>query len=106
MICINAKNFIDGGWKDPGECFETRNPADTREVVGTAPNGPVTDVDRAVAAAEAAFGKWSSLSSAKRAEPIDNLAQVLRRYGREIGKYISLETGKTLTESAAEVQEA
>jgi aldehyde dehydrogenase (NAD+) len=106
MICISAKNFIDGGWREAADCFDRFNPADDRELVGTAPRSTQADVDRAVGAASTAYAKWRTLTSAKRAEPIDNLAQVMKRYGREIAKYITLETGKPLAEASAEVQES
>ena len=53
--------FIGGKWVEAasGKTFETRNPA-TGEVIATVPRADKEDIDRAVAAARAAFeGPWS-----------------------------------------------
>ena len=50
------QNYIAGEWVDSasGETFESVNPA-TGDTIGTFPRSSVEDVDRAVAAAKAAF---------------------------------------------------
>ena len=47
-------NYIDGQWVS-GSTFENRNPANTGEVVGLFVKGTAGDMQRAAAAAEAAF---------------------------------------------------
>ncbi|HAY69750.1 MAG TPA: succinate-semialdehyde dehydrogenase (NADP(+)), partial [Acidimicrobiaceae bacterium] len=53
--------FINGEWVDAqsGETFEVTNPA-TGEKIGEMPDGSAVDAERAVAAADAAFGAWST----------------------------------------------
>jgi aldehyde dehydrogenase (NAD+) len=106
MISITAKNFIDGGWQESVDCFESVDPADRREVVGTAPRSTAADVERAVSVARRTFPAWNALGAPKRAEAIDSFAQVLKRYGRELAKYLSKESGKPQAEALAEVQDA
>jgi len=55
--------FIDGDWvQSTGDAvIDVENPA-TEEVVARVPAGTAEDVDRAVSAARAAFGWWSTTS--------------------------------------------
>ena len=63
------KMLINGQWVDSasGETFETYNPANNT-VLAQVPKAGREDVDRAVAAARAAFegGKWPRTSAARR----------------------------------------
>ncbi|MFF2392699.1 aldehyde dehydrogenase family protein [Nocardia sp. NPDC058114] len=61
------KLYIDGQWTDPAEphTIDVVNPA-TEQVCGTVAVGTAADVDRAVAAARAAFDGWSSTEPAQR----------------------------------------
>jgi len=106
MISITAKNFIDGGWQDPVDCFESLDPADVRETVGTAPRSTADDIDRAVSVATRTFARWRTVGAPKRADAIDSFAQVLKRYGKEVAKYLCRESGKLQAEATAEVQDA
>ena len=55
-----ARNRIGGNWEETGGRFlETTDPA-TGEQIGRAPRSTAADVDRAVAAALAAFPAWSA----------------------------------------------
>ena len=66
------KLYIDGAWT-PSDSTETIDVIDsaTEEVMATIPAGTADDVDRAVAAAKAAFGTWS-------ATPVEERAKYLR----------------------------
>ena len=61
------KLYIDGAWVDPAgtETIDVINAA-TEEVMGSIPAGTAADIDRAVAAAKAAFESWSTTSVADR----------------------------------------
>ncbi|HKC12697.1 MAG TPA: aldehyde dehydrogenase family protein, partial [Vicinamibacteria bacterium] len=56
-------NYIAGAWVPArsGRTFENRNPADTRELIGTFADSGPEDVEQAVAAARAAFPAWRPL---------------------------------------------
>ena len=54
------QNYIGGRWCDSagGETFDDVNPADTGEVVARCQQSTAADMQRAVAAAAAAFPAW------------------------------------------------
>jgi len=53
------KNLINGKWLEAstGETFESINPANTSEVIGTVGKSGNADIDRAVKAAQGAYAK-------------------------------------------------
>jgi aldehyde dehydrogenase (NAD+) len=100
-------NFIDGRWVDSvsGETFESRNPADRTEVVGTFARAAAADVDRAVQAAVAAYPKWMQTPAPVRADYLLRVALLLEERKEELSNVMTREMGKTLKESRADVQE-
>ena len=92
------KFYINGEWTAPcgsGE-IEVINPY-SDETVGTVPAGNEEDVNKAVAAAKAAFPSWSTTSVEHRAELLDKLAAGLAAREAEIGSLISQEMGMPVT---------
>ncbi|MBW8486368.1 aldehyde dehydrogenase family protein [Actinomadura parmotrematis] len=77
------KFYIGGRWEDPASAatFDVVNPA-TEEVAGRVALGSAADVDRAVAAARAAFPSWSAST---REERLDLLRAVLDAYQKRAG---------------------
>lgn len=106
MTSTTAKNLVDGTWKDASGTFESLNPANSKDVVGTAPLSNKAEVDEAVAAAKAAYEKWRENSWVRRAELIDNFAQLMKRDLEELTKLVTRECGKPLNEGRADVIEA
>ena len=55
--------FIAGAWIEgvTGETFQSLNPADRRDVVGTFQAGTAADTAMAIKAAEVAFPAWRSI---------------------------------------------
>jgi aldehyde dehydrogenase (NAD+) len=86
--------YIDGGWVAPlgSETIAVENPS-TEQVIGHVPAGTAADVDRAVAAAKAAFPAWSALTLAERAEHLRRLHGALGARHQEIAKTVSEELG-------------
>lgn len=105
---ITGKNFINGEWCDSesGNRFESLNPADRREVIGTVPESTAKDVDSAVRAARAAFPKWASLSWVRRAEILDHFAQLIKRDIEQMSRLITRECGKPINEGRADAVES
>lgn len=99
-------HFIDGAdsASDGGAVIERRNPA-TGDIVATWPEGTPGDVDRAVAAAVAAFedGRWSDLPASGRSDVLRAVSAVLKADGHDLALVESRETGKTLVQAAEEV---
>jgi aldehyde dehydrogenase (NAD+) len=107
MQPIEAKNYINGVWKasTTGKTFESRNPANTNEIIGTVPDSAAADVDEAVAAARNAFHKWSQLSWVTRADYLDKFAQLIKRDLQEMSRLVTRECGKPINEGRADVVE-
>ena len=72
------KFYIDGQWvaSSGTEIIEVENPA-TEQIIGHVPAGTAADVDRAVAAARAAFDGWAATSPEERAKYLSRLHDAL-----------------------------
>jgi aldehyde dehydrogenase (NAD+) len=102
---FKGMNYVDGVFVDHRQDFHSLNPA-TEEILGYFPKTKVLEVDKAVTIAKKAFIQWRLLSRVQRAEYFDRLCQLLKDKVHIIAEVISLETGKTVNESKAEVIEA
>jgi succinate-semialdehyde dehydrogenase / glutarate-semialdehyde dehydrogenase len=96
--------FIDGKWQQAElkETYEVINPA-TEEVIGNVSKASSTDVQKALKSAEKGFQVWKKISPWKRAEYIRKIADLIREKNNELAKWMTLETGKPLSEGLAEV---
>ncbi|MDZ7342908.1 MAG: aldehyde dehydrogenase family protein [candidate division KSB1 bacterium] len=101
------KNYIDGQWCDAvsGKRFENRNPAYWDEVLGTFPDSNLSDVDRAVQSAAAAFEAWRLTPAPQRGEIIQRAGNLLWQHKEEIAREMTKEMGKILLETRGDVQE-
>lgn len=101
------KNYLAGKWQgaDSGQTFDSINPADQRQVLGSFPRSQAADVDKAVAAAKAAFPFWSKLPAPKRAEMMFEAGRLMMARKEELGRLMTQEMGKILRESLGDVQE-
>jgi len=97
-----AELYIGGEWIAPSGdgTIEVIN-ATTEEVMGRIPEGTAEDVDRAVAAARAAFETWSQLDPVDRAELCAAIAMRLQDRAEEIAGLISQEMGMPIAMSMA-----
>ena len=88
------KIFIDGSWIASGGTgtLEVTNAA-TEEVMGTVPDGVAADVDKAVAAAKAAFPGWSATSREERGKYLTRISEELTARTDEIATLIAQEVG-------------
>lgn len=93
-VPTRAAFYIAGAWVDPvGEqTIGVVNPT-TEQVIATVPDGSVEDVDRAVAAARAAFEGWSRRPRAERASYLGAIAAGLEERREELAALISQEVG-------------
>ncbi|MBU6443677.1 MAG: aldehyde dehydrogenase family protein [Alphaproteobacteria bacterium] len=87
---------IGGRSVNASDHFEVLNPANG-EVVGLAPKTTAADVDRAVAAARAAFPAWSAKPSAERAAACNAMADALKANAEELAQLLTREQGKPLS---------
>lgn len=98
-------NYINGDFCPNRPDFSKYNPS-TGETVGVFPNSNPREVMEAVSAAKEAQKKWRAVSRVVRAEYFDKLCDLIKIRLAYIADQISLETGKSLNESKAEVVEA
>ncbi|HVA30397.1 MAG TPA: aldehyde dehydrogenase family protein [Gaiellaceae bacterium] len=92
-------HFVGGGWIEPADTYATISPS-TEETLATVGQGTAEDVDRAVAAARAAFANgWSSLPGSERAKYLFRIARLLQERSREFAVLESLNGGKPIKES-------
>lgn len=83
---------------------EIRNPADTSEVVGLAPEGTRRHLDQAIAAAQEAFASWRHSSDEQRADACRTIAKVVADNTDELKVLLSKEQGKPLKGLGAEFE--
>ncbi len=85
-----------------GQAVEVINPA-TEEVLDAVPAGTAADVDRAVAAARAAFPGWRQTPAPERAQTLHQTAARMRQHFDELCRLLTLEEGKPLPENEEEI---
>jgi phenylacetaldehyde dehydrogenase len=98
-VAKTRQMFINGKWVDAasGKTFPTYNPA-TGEVLANVAEGDKEDINRAVAAARAAFdtGPWSKITPSQRGKLIWKLADLIEQHAEEFAQLESLDNGKPL----------
>lgn len=104
MSTVAHQNFIGGRWCDArsGRVRERRNPANTGEVVATAPDCDAQDVADAVGAVADGHHEWARHSPQARAEVLQRAADILAERAQELARELVREEGKTLAEALNE----
>ena len=94
--------YVDGGWVDStsDERAEIRNPANS-EMIADVSRAGLADVDRAVAAANAAAGPWGRATPRERAQALRRLAAAVERRSAEFAEAETANVGKPIRESAS-----
>ncbi len=87
---------IDGKSAPAASYTEIKNPANTSEVVGLAPNGSAEDLNNAIAAASRAFASWRHSSDKERTDVCETVARVATENAAELAELLTLEQGKPL----------
>jgi 4-(gamma-glutamylamino)butanal dehydrogenase len=102
QLALRDQAFIDGAFVDArsGETFPTVNPA-TGQVLAEVASCDAPDVDRAVAAARAAFeaGTWRYAQPAERKRVLLRLAELVIEHGEELALLDSLDMGKLVIDA-------
>ena len=96
---IQVENYVGGAWSPAasGATIESRDPA-TGDLVAIAPRSGIEDVERAIAAARAAFddGVWPTTSGRERAAILLELARLLREEMEPLARLVATEMGKPI----------
>ncbi|HXP46572.1 MAG TPA: CoA-acylating methylmalonate-semialdehyde dehydrogenase [Terriglobales bacterium] len=104
---IQLPNQIGGRWRNStaSEFLKVVNPA-TGELLAEVPVSPEREVVEAIEAAAAAFPEWRRTPPEERIQYLFKLKQLLEEHLEELARLITLENGKTLAESRAEMRRA
>ncbi len=99
--------YINGEWTDAigGGSFEVTNPA-TGESIGSLPDGGAADAEAAIDAAHAAFADWSTTTAHARAALLRKAHSLMVGRAEDLAQLMTLEQGKPLKASRAEVNYA
>jgi malonate-semialdehyde dehydrogenase (acetylating) / methylmalonate-semialdehyde dehydrogenase len=99
------KNFINGEWvqSDSSLIGDVWCPAQG-EKIATVPYSTKEDVDKAVAAAKAAFPEWRTTPPLSRARYLFRMKEVFEENFEDIARVLTNEQGKAIDESRGEVR--
>ncbi len=86
--------------------YDDVSPIDTKQVLARFPAASRIHVDRAVAAARAAFPEWSAAPHKERISVLRRVAALIEERVYDISAAVALEVGKNRMEALGEVQEA
>lgn len=96
--------FIDGSWGPAaaGRTIDVVNPA-TGDKIGTVPHAAISDLDRALEAADKGFKTWRKISAYDRSKVMRKAADILRERAEKIATLMTMEQGKPVGEANMEV---
>ena len=98
--------YINGEWVDSksNKTFPVYDPA-SEEVIAQAPDANADDVNRAVAAAKAAFeeGPWATTTAQERGRVLFRLAEKIRQNTAMLAELESRNTGKPIVEAEYDI---
>ncbi len=98
--------WIGGEWVASAATFATFSPIDTSLQMGHFQDGTAADIDRAVAAARAAYPGWRATPWQERVAVLLRVAERISERLFEIAAVDSLEVGKNRLEALGDVEEA
>jgi len=103
----DLKNYIGGKWTvGHGEIIVDTNPAETSDIIAKGPSATNADVDNAVSAARDAYRGWRLTPAPLRGEILFRAAEALHAEKEKLGRLVTREMGKILSEGLGDVQEA
>ena len=99
-------NYIAGEWLAGASTTANRNPSNLTDVIGDYAQADAAQARAAIAAAKLAFPGWATGSIQERANILDKIGTEILARKDELGRLLSREEGKTLSEGVAEVARA
>lgn len=97
LMYINGENVGEALAK-----IDVLNPANGQRV-GSVPNGGKDEAIRAIEAASDSLANWSQITAYERSAYLKKLNALLHEHKDELGKIMTLEMGKPITQSVGEV---
>jgi aldehyde dehydrogenase (NAD+) len=104
LVEVTRRTLVALGAPPPEGDLAVRTPIDGR-VIATVPRGRPADVDATVARAARAFDRWREVPAPVRGQLVRAFADELRSHKDDLGRLVTLETGKIASEGRGEVQE-
>src|SRR5437588_7706555 len=100
------RNFIGGKWIESTseKTVDNINPANIAEVIGTNRQATREEARAAVDAASAAFHDWRRTPAPARGKIVAQAARLMEAAKEELATILTLEEGKTISESRGELQ--
>jgi aldehyde dehydrogenase (NAD+) len=93
-----------GEWTGNGPVLKSISPIDGK-VIAKVKMATPADFEKTVRRAQEAFHTWQTIPAPKRGEIIRQYGNALREAKKDLGRLVTLETGKILAEGEGEVQE-
>ena len=100
------RNFINGEWLEGKGVRENLNPSDLSDIVGEYAQADKAQAEAAIAAAKAAQPAWAAATPQVRADALEFIGTELLARKDEIGRLLSREEGKPLSNGIAETMRA
>jgi succinate-semialdehyde dehydrogenase/glutarate-semialdehyde dehydrogenase len=99
-----STNLINGEWVNAksGKTIEVTNPA-TGEVIGSIPSLETEEVRGAIDAAWTAWPAWAATTASERGAMLAKLSSFMKRDIDRLGRLMTLEQGKPLSEAKGEI---
>jgi acyl-CoA reductase-like NAD-dependent aldehyde dehydrogenase len=98
--------FLAGRWVESAEVLEIANPARPGEPAGATYNATAEQYEEAVQAAVRAFAETRRLPAYERGRILREISAGIRERREELGRLISLESGKPISDALVEVDRA
>jgi RHH-type proline utilization regulon transcriptional repressor/proline dehydrogenase/delta 1-pyrroline-5-carboxylate dehydrogenase len=91
-------------WTD--KMFSSVNPSQPDQIVGYAAEAGISEAERGISAARAAFEKWRRTSFEERCQLLERVAEILERRRFELSALEVFEVGKPWTQADGDIAEA
>ncbi|EEC11990.1 aldehyde dehydrogenase, putative [Ixodes scapularis] len=103
---ISSRNLgvYDGKWGGTGDVLTTFCPANNRPIAEVV-TATLPEYHKAVDASVEAWKVWADIPAPQRGEIVRQIGDALRQKKSQLGRLVSLEMGKILSEGEGEVQE-
>ena len=100
---LRSTSFIDGKWTaaDDASRLAVRNPANG-EIIAEGANCGAVETNRAIAAADAAWPAWRTLTAKQRAQLLRRWFELILQNTEDLAQLITAEGGKPLAEARGE----
>ena len=102
---INSGAWSGGALETDGDLLDVFSPIDGSKIASVR-MATTAQYERIVQDSQQAFERWRMLPAPKRGEIVRQIGEALREHKDDLGKLVTLEMGKVLSEGLGEVQES